>query len=184
MQIDSPEFEILGTNDQLQVGRIVPVYPMTEGLFQGPIRRAIFGALEMCGGNLEEMLPAWLLEKFDFPGLEESLRQIHFPDGWEAQKAARERLVFEELFLLQVALAQKRIAAHTEVIGLRHEVEEEKIKSFVRVLPFKLTGAQKRVMNEIRRDLKSPRPMNRLAARRCRSAAKPSSRLMRCGRRS
>ena len=162
LQIDSPEFEILGENDTLQVGRIVPIYPMTEGLHQGPIRRAINGALEMCGGNLEEMLPAWLREKNNFPDLETALHQIHFPDSWEAQKAARERLVFEELFLLQVALTQKRLAAHTEEIGLRHEVEEEKIKSFVRALPFKLTGAQKRVMNEIRKDLKSPRPMNRL----------------------
>ncbi|HEY0076123.1 MAG TPA: ATP-dependent DNA helicase RecG [Abditibacteriaceae bacterium] len=162
IQMDSPEFEILGENDQLQVGRIVPVYPMTEGLHQGPIRRAIYGALEMCGGNLEEMLPHWILQQNGFPSLENALRQIHFPDSWEAQKAARERLVFEELFLLQVALAQKKIAAHTEEIGLRHEVDDEKIKAFVRALPFKLTGAQKRVMNEIRKDLKSPRPMNRL----------------------
>lgn len=162
LQIDAPEFEILGENDKLQVGRIVPIYPMTEGLNQGPIRRAIYGALEMCAENLEEMLPEWILQEHNFPSLEESLRQIHFPDSWETQKLVRERLVFEELFLLQVALAQKKVAAHTEEIGLRHEVDDEKIKSFVRVLPFKLTGAQKRVMNEIRKDLKSPRPMNRL----------------------
>ncbi len=162
LQIDAPEFEILGENDTLQVGRIVPIYPMTEGLNQGPIRRAIHHALEMCGENLEEMLPDSILAHYNFPGLETALRQIHFPDSWEQQKAARERLVFEELFLLQVALAQKKINAHTEEIGLRHIVEDEKIKQFLKFLPFKLTGAQKRVMNEVRKDLKSPRPMNRL----------------------
>src|SRR5690606_34334693 len=70
--------------------------------------------------------------------------------------------VFEELFLLQVALAQKKAAAHISEIGIRHVVEDEKIKKFVAQLPFKLTGAQKRVMNEVRRDLKSGHPMNRL----------------------
>ncbi len=163
LQIDSPEFEILGdqrstasrahraglSDDRRLTSR--PDSPRDFRRARNVRRQPRRNAARVACSN-----------KFDFPGLEESLRQIHFPDGWEAQKAARERLVFEELFLLQVALAQKKIAAHTEEIGLRHEVEDEKIKSFVRVLPFKLTGAQKRVMNEIRNDLKSPRPMNRL----------------------
>jgi len=162
LQMDSPEFEILGENDALQVGRIVPVYPMTEGLFQSALRRAIFGAIERCAQGVEDALPLFVKERFNLADLHWSLNQIHFPDGWEDKERARERLLFEELFLLQVALAQKKMAAHSEAIGVRHIVEDEKIKNFLAKLPFRLTGAQKRVMNEIRKDLKSPRPMNRL----------------------
>ncbi|MDQ3814883.1 MAG: ATP-dependent DNA helicase RecG [Armatimonadota bacterium] len=162
LQIDSPEFEVMGENDTLQVGRIVPGYPMTEGLFQTPVRRAVSNALENCADSLEEMLPESVRQKFDLPPLAWSLRQIHFPDYWKLKEEARARLVFEELFLLQVALAQKKFATHREEMGIRHIVEDDKIKQFVQALPFKLTGAQRRVMNEIRKDLRSLRPMNRL----------------------
>ena len=162
LQIDSPEFEVVGEGDGSQVGRIVPVYPATEGLYQSNLRRAISDALDRYGPCLEEMIPAPILEKWELEPLEQSMREIHFPTDWESKEKARYRLVFEELFLLQVALAQKKRASHLEEAGIRHLVADEEIKKFVAALPFKLTGAQKRVMNEIRKDLKSPRPMNRL----------------------
>ncbi len=162
LQIDSPEIEIVGEDDETQVGGIVPVYPATEGLFQSAMRRAITTALDQCPPALEEVLPPSILQEFGLMPRDWSLRQIHFPDNWDNQEAARDRLLFEELFLLQVALAQKKAAAYIGEIGVRHIVEDEVIKEFVRSLPYKLTGAQKRVMNEIRRDLKSAHPMNRL----------------------
>jgi ATP-dependent DNA helicase RecG len=162
LQVDAPEIEIVGDDDGSQIGRIVPVYPATEGLLQSALRRALGGALEKCPDALEEVLPPQLLEQFSFPSREWSLRQIHFPDDWQTQETARHRLVFEELFLLQVALAQKKLAAHTNAIGIRQDVPEENIREFLHALPFKLTGAQKRVMRDIWRDLKSPHPMNRL----------------------
>jgi ATP-dependent DNA helicase RecG len=162
VQIDAPEFEILGEGDTTQIGRIVPVYPMTEGLFQVNIRRAVFGALERCADAVPDALPLHIRDRFELADLPWCLQQIHFPDDLELKERARARLLFEELFLLQVALAQKKIAAHVEEAGIRHVVEDEVIKGFLAKLPFKLTGAQKRVMNEIRKDLKSPRPMNRL----------------------
>lgn len=162
LQIDSPEYEVMGDDDTLQVGRIVPIYPMTEGLFQSSLRKAVFGALERCAESVEDPLPLSVREQFDLADLDWCLEQIHFPDGWEDKERARDRLLFEELFLLQVALQQKKYRAHIEEIGIRHIVEDEVIKGFLAKLPFKLTGAQKRVMNEIRKDLKSPRPMNRL----------------------
>jgi ATP-dependent DNA helicase RecG len=162
LQIDSPEFEVISDEDGSQTGRIVPVYPATEGLYQSNLRRAIGNALDKYGELLEEMIPAEIRDTYVLAPLAESLRQIHFPDNMDAQENARYRLVFEELFLLQVALTQKKRAAHLEEFGIRHIVEDEEIKKFVRALPFKLTNAQKRVMNEIRKDLKSPRPMNRL----------------------
>ncbi len=163
LQMDAPEFEIMGAEDNgFQVGRIVPIYPLTEGMFQSAIRKAIFGALERCAEAVEDPIPSSTRTHFNLPELAWSLKQIHFPDDLELKEEARLRLVFEELFLLQVALAQKKIAAHTEEIGIRHLVPDEEIKGFLSKLPFKLTGAQKRAMNEIRKDLKSPRPMNRL----------------------
>jgi ATP-dependent DNA helicase RecG len=162
LQIDTPEFEVVGEGDGSQVGRIVPVYPTTEGLYQSNLRRAISDALDRYGPFMEEMIPAPILEQFELWPLEQSMREIHFPTDWDHKESARYRLVFEELFLLQVALAQKKRAAHVEEAGIRHIVPDEEIKKFLAALPFKLTGAQKRVMNEIRKDLKSPRPMNRL----------------------
>jgi ATP-dependent DNA helicase RecG len=169
IQIDSPDFEILSESgdapaegQSLQLGRIVPVYPATEGLLQTALRRAVETALDRYAATLEEMIPSEVLSRHNLRPLEWSLRQIHFPDSWECQEEARARLVFEELFLLQVALAQKKAQARVTEIGTRHVVEDEPIKKWVQALPFKLTGAQKRVMNEIRKDLRSPRPMNRL----------------------
>lgn len=163
LQVDAPEFEVIGAEDGSQSGRIVPVYPTTEGLYQSNLRRAIANALDNFGDVIEEMLPAWVREDYDLMPLAEALRQIHFPDDMKTQEKARFRLVFEELFLLQVALTQKRWAAHLEEYGIRHVVPPEEIKEgFLQKLPFKLTGAQKRVMNEVRKDLASPHPMNRL----------------------
>lgn len=162
LQVDTPEFEIVNADDGSQVGRIVPVYPLTEGLFQSNMRRAIADALDKHGPTLEDPMPPKIREEFGLMGLQDALRLIHFPEDWEGKEQARYRLLFEELFLLQLALAQKKRSAHLEQAGIRHIVPDEDIKEFVRALPFKLTGAQKRVMNEIRKDLKSPRPMNRL----------------------
>jgi len=164
LQIDMPDFEVMGeSDDTLQVGRIVPVYPATEGLFQSSLRRAVSFALERCGDAIEEMLPEGVREQFGLSPLAWSLRQIHFPDNWETKETARARLVFEELFLLQVALVAKKFEARIgEAPGVRHVVEETEIKKFIAALPFKLTGAQKRVMNDVRKDLKSMHPMNRL----------------------
>ena len=161
-QMDAPEFEFIGDEDGSQVGRIVPVYPLTEGVWQSNLRKATEDALDKSAGRIPDPIPAELREAFGLMPLEEALRAIHAPRDWDEKEAARYRLVFEELFLLQVALAQKKRAAHLEDAGIRHIVPDEEIKKFLAALPFKLTGAQKRVMNEIRKDLKGARPMNRL----------------------
>ncbi len=161
-QMDAPEFEFIGDEDGSQVGKIVPVYPLTEGLFQSNLRRATEDALLKCEGRIPDPIPERLREEFSLVDLETALRSIHSPHEWEDKESARYRLVFEELFLLQVALAQKKRAAHLEEVGIRHMVPDDEIKKFLAALPFKLTGAQKRVMNEVRKDLKSPHSMNRL----------------------
>jgi ATP-dependent DNA helicase RecG len=166
LQIESPDFEVLAETAEeasaTEVDRLVPVYPSTEGLLQPHLRKAITDALDKYLPLIPDPLPPQVLEEYDLRPLDWSLRQIHFPDSEEAKEEARYRLIFEELFLLQVALAQKKAATHRNEAGIRHNVEDDKIKKWVASLPFKLTGAQKRTMNEVRRDLKSPHPMNRL----------------------
>jgi ATP-dependent DNA helicase RecG len=174
LQMESPAFEILSESDEAaqnaqsaqaapgEVGRIVPVYPATEGLLQPHLRRAIADALDKYLPTIPDPLPPQVLEEYNLRPLDWSLRQIHFPDSEESKEEARYRLIFEELFLMQVALAQKKQHVQIAEAGLRHDVSEEKIKGWLASLPFKLTQAQKKAMNEVRRDMKAPRPMNRL----------------------
>jgi len=162
LAIDNPDFEETGEEESGAAGGLVPVYPATEGLMQNALRKAISSALENGAAELEEMLPESIRQEHQLCDLDWALRQIHHPDSWENQEQARRRLVFEELFLLQVALVAKQRRQHAEEIGIRHRVEVSLIKEMVQQLPFKLTGAQRRVMNEIRRDLDAPHPMNRL----------------------
>ncbi len=131
--------------DALSSGRIVPVYPLTEGVLQARIRRAAWSALDLYGYLVEETLPPGLLAKRDLPGLEDSFRQMHFPDSDEARLAAQRRFVFDEFFGLQLLLAVRKRqsdravgTAFGDVVG---PVEELKA-----VLPYPLTGAQARVI--------------------------------------
>ncbi|MEO6907192.1 MAG: DNA helicase RecG, partial [Abditibacteriaceae bacterium] len=160
--IENPDFEETSDEESGAAGGLVPVYPATEGLMQNALRRAISGALENGAVELEEMLPESIRKEHQLCDLDWALRQIHYPDSWENQEQARRRLVFEELFLLQVALVAKQRRQHAEEVGIRHRVNVAQIKELVHELPFKLTGAQRRVMNEIRHDLDAPYPMNRL----------------------
>jgi ATP-dependent DNA helicase RecG len=110
-----------------------------------------------------ETLPSWLLKKLKLVTLDTALKQIHFPDSVNDQKRAELRLKFEELFYIQLNILQKRTIRKTEFRGNRFPHVGEHLNSFYREkLPFELTGAQKRVMKEIRADLGSGKQMNRL----------------------
>lgn len=159
--IESPEFELVGEGEDFQAGGLVPVYPTTEGLMQNALRRIVSNALEYAS-ELEEMLPETLRQTHQLCPLDWALRQIHYPDSQQSQEMARKRLVFEELFLLQIALVARQYRQHKEEVGARHMIPVPQIRAMVKSLPFKLTAAQRRVMNEIRRDLAAPHPMNRL----------------------
>ena len=163
LQVDSPEFEIVSADDGSQVGRIVPVLPA----FRWPV--SVEYAARHCRRvgqirtNLGRDDPARHPPKVRFDGFGTGATRDSLSRRLGHQRNARVIVWFSRnYFLLQVALAQKKRAAHFEEAGNRVVVENDEIKKFVAALPFKLTGAQKRVMNEIRRDLKSPRPTNRL----------------------
>lgn len=171
LTFDRPECEVLGPQDDddseaasgLNVGRIVPVYPLTEGVGQRTLRKAIASALEHERPRIRDPLPASIRSAHELLDRATALAGIHFPDSTEQQEAARRRMVFEELFWLQLGLAYKRAARERSGDGLILSVRPGgHVERLLSSLPFALTGAQKRVFEEIRRDLEAPEPMNRL----------------------
>lgn len=158
--IDHPEFEIVesGEEDSIHLNRIVPVYRATEGLSQRMLRAAIFRLLEsLADDEIEDRLPAEL----DSMPLCEALRQIHFPESFEKKDAARRHLVLNEFFAMQLFIGAKR-AETVSRPGEPHCGKGELLEKFHKQLPFPLTGAQQRVIEEIRADLAAKKPMNRL----------------------
>jgi ATP-dependent DNA helicase RecG len=163
IEIVNPEWEEVSTEaDPISSNRIVPVYPLTEGLFQGTIRRIIYNALDRYLSAVEELLPQEILEKRNLMGVATALRNIHFPESQSALEAARYRLVYEEFFFLQLALALRKQNITLDQTGIAFKVTPECTAEFYKSLPFELTNAQKRVIAEIERDMARPTPMNRL----------------------
>lgn len=162
-QIKVEDFEILSGDekDNLHLRRIVPCYPLTEGLSQRVLRRIIKTNLEEKSSYLVDSLPCEIRKRYSFISLPQALDNIHFPEDFSRQKEARRRLVFEELFLLQSALALKR-EEHKKESGIPFSTDRELTSSFFHSLPYSLTLSQKKVVKEILEDMRSFRPMNRL----------------------
>ena len=142
---------------------IVPIYPETEGLTSRMIRPIVRTALDAAAGaDLPDPLPEALRRRYRLAPLPEALRQIHFPDSETARASAHRRLVFEELFLLQAALAVRRRGVRRERAAHLLRVSPALDLRIRLRFPFKLTRAQERAVREIREDLARPHPMNRL----------------------
>ncbi len=163
-QLKNPVYEILSKEDQelIHTGRIVPSYRLTADISQKVIRRAVKTSLDSCLPLVRESLPQHVLNRRNLPGLQEAIRQIHFPRDWALQEKARERLAFEELFYLQLLLARRKKRAQEPSRALAFSTNGSLYNRFLESLPFSLTGAQGRVLEEIRTDLSSRRVMNRL----------------------
>ncbi len=163
IQMAAPEFEVLEAGEEtLHVGRIVPVYGSTEGLSQRVLRTLVARALDEYGATAAEWLPETLRRRHGLPDLSDALRQAHFPDTLAAHEAARARLVYEELLLFQLLLLGRKAAREAETRAIRYGDAGDLVARFHAGLPYALTGAQRRVIAEILRDLESPAPMNRL----------------------
>lgn len=163
VEIANPEWEVVtDDSDPLSSGRVVPVYPLTEGVFQSRLRRIVRGALDLYAPLVEEMLPVELRDRLDLMDVGDALRSVHFPESDAALEAARKRLVFEELFLLQLALAMRKRGMDCPGQGIAFSMPDDLAKQLRQVLPFELTGAQKRVIREIANDMARPACMNRL----------------------
>lgn len=156
------DFEIMGTNPLLHGGRIVPVYPATEKLSQKVIRETIHQAVQSYLVDVPEQLPEELRRKYNFLDRQKALLNIHFPENWQTLKEARRRLIYEELFFLQLNLIAHKKIVEKNTPGIAHQSSNQLLEEFFGRLPFALTGAQKRVINEILRDMENELPMSRL----------------------
>ncbi len=163
--LDNPELEVLeeGSNtiQSDKIGRVVPVYTLTEGVNADLVRRAVLGALPSVG-LLQECIPQGLLTKFELINLGEAIAQIHYPDSDETLYQARRRLVFDEFFFLQLGLLQRRAKQRETQTSVVLAPKGELVEKFYEILPFELTGAQQRVVNATFSDMQDPTPMNRL----------------------
>ncbi|HEY6071401.1 MAG TPA: ATP-dependent DNA helicase RecG, partial [Chthoniobacterales bacterium] len=158
--MDHPEFEVIEDDEEksIHLRRITPIYPATEGLSQRVLRSIIHRLLhELDTAPIEPLLPKTL--KNGDRG--EAIRAIHFPESWQSLSAARDHLVLSEFFAMQMLIASRRTEAHARV-SAAHSGGGELMDKFLRSLPFALTSAQKKVIAEIRRDMESKFPMNRL----------------------
>jgi ATP-dependent DNA helicase RecG len=163
IQMVAPEFELIEEGEEtLHVGRIVPVYPSTDGLSQRVLRTIVLRALDDHAPLMPEWLPDPLRRRHGLPDLHAALRQAHFPETIEAQEVARRRLVYEELLLLQLLLLSQKAEAEAEPRAVHYGDAGDLVVRFHQRLPFPLTGAQRRAVAEIAADLAAPHPMNRL----------------------
>ncbi len=166
LQMVNPAYDILEDVEEVgrrtvHTGRIIPLHPASQKLSSAMLRRLIARALEQFG-DLPDFLPLGLRIKYEMPHRTAALREIHFPTSSARLKAARDRLAYEELFLIQVALAVRRIRLGEGEEGIAHSPPGELISSFLRGLPFSLTPAQLKAFREIVSDMTKPHPMNRL----------------------
>jgi len=158
--MNSPEWEPL-TKQQLHTNRIVPVYPLTKDITQKWLRQIIHDTVEKYAPSLPDPLPEEIRAENELPILSKAVQQIHFPDNDDSLQKARQRLAFDELFLLQMGvLKQKRQWESRE--GAVFDCPDEWLQTQLKNLPFQLTAAQSKALQQIREDLKSGTPMNRL----------------------
>ena len=157
---NAPEWESLA-RELLHTGRLVPVYPLTEGIRARWLRRLTKDTLDSWIPRTVDMLPPSVLESANLIDLSTALRQIHFPDSRRALEEARQRLCFDEFFILQLGILRHRHVWRSQR-GRAFRIPRQEIGEFVRRLPFRLTRAQERAIDAILSDLQRSEPMSRL----------------------
>tara|TARA_B100001123_G_scaffold48751_2_gene49673 strand:+ start:53386 stop:55791 length:2406 start_codon:yes stop_codon:yes gene_type:complete len=163
LTFESPEYEIVKANSQLlHTGRLVPIYPSTAGLPQRTLRGLVQRSLDACLSQINEFMPDEILTRAGLVGLQEAISKIHHPRSASDFNLGRRRLAFDELFLLQYSVHERRRDWRdmSQGVPLMHgtTVRDE----FLESLPFKLTGAQKSSLDEIIEDMKADKPMARM----------------------
>lgn len=142
-------------------GKIIPIYPTTYKLSQNTIRQIIENGLQLVSGKLEETIPKYLLEEYKLLDLNDAINKIHFPNDFSDFEKARTRLVFEELITMQLLLLSLKSKYKNKNGGISFS-KNAKMSDIINDLPFKLTKAQLRVLEEIDKDMESNESMNRL----------------------
>lgn len=170
-EIHHPDVEIVEGDidkDYLNFKRIVPIYSETEGLNQRTLRRLMKNIVDTYSRDIQSPIPRDVIERQDLINLSEAFKRVHFPPDGESledlnnQKSeAHRRIIFEEFFFLELVMALKKRGTSIEA-GISFKADGILEKRLLETLPFQLTNAQKRVLDEIKADLERPHPMNRL----------------------
>jgi len=161
-QMTNPAVDVLESElESLATGRVVPIHSSVGVVSSGILRRAIHNALRRAR-PISDPVPAEVVERLGLIDRDTAIAHIHFPPEPEDGQIARRRLVFDELFRLEVALALQKRRQMAEARGIAHRFDGELVGRFIDGLPYSLTDAQKRVLDEIRTDLGADHPMHRL----------------------
>ncbi len=159
---ESPEWEPYEDKELVHTGRMVPIYPLTQGLSQRQVRRIIKPAVDQWSWQLEEFLPQDLRIRFKFMELSEAISQAHYPEDAHKKDLSRYRLAFDELFLLQLGVLSKKRGWQISQPGVPLYLKRSELEKFLNSLPYKLTAAQNKALMEITTDLQKSQPMSRL----------------------
>jgi len=171
LEVRHPDIEILDseTPELVHLGRIVPIYPLTEGFYQKTIRSVMKIVVDSYAHLYPEILPDYIIKSRSLIPLDKALREIHFPSQESdisllnnGKTSAHQRIIFNELFLLELGLALKKRDILNEKRGISYESKNTLTNRLKSILPFELTPSQEKVLKEIYEDMKRPYPMNRL----------------------
>ena len=162
LQMVSPDYRLGGGEaPEARFGRILPLYPLTEGIRQGIMRQVVGAALDAAADEVEDALPAPLCRAKGFPPVAQALRDVHFPSVPQDAERARRRLAYGELLVFQTALAVRRARTRSRP-GVAFRVGPNVDRRIRRLFPFPFTGAQDRVIGQVTADMRRAHPMNRL----------------------
>jgi len=160
LTMNNPEWEPL-SKEQLHTNRIVPVYPLTKDITQKWLRKVLHDTVQKYGPSIEDPLPDQLRSSISLPKLSDAIREIHFPDSDRSLQKAKQRLAFDELFLLQMGVLKQKKQWENRP-GQVFDSPDVWMNSRLEQLPFQLTKAQIKTLTQVREDLRSGHPMNRL----------------------
>ena len=157
-----PDFELIQPEDRsLNMGRIVPVYPLTKGITQRYLRRIINTCLDLYADQVKDIIPSDIRFKNGLEDISKSIMEIHFPSTKKEQDKAVDRIAFEEFFLFQISVILRRLSI-VQKRGIAHKISAAVQKEFAQALPFQLTNDQTKAIEQISEDMSKAHPMLRL----------------------
>jgi len=159
---ESPEWELVEDRELIHTGRLVPLYPLTQGLRPRQVRKLMKGVIDQWAWQVEDFLSPDLKERCNLLELPQAISQAHYPEDEAIKARARVRLAFDELFLLQLGVLSKKRNWQEGQPGSPFSVKTSVLDAFLKSLPFELTAAQQKVLKELLADLQKPQPMSRL----------------------
>jgi len=159
---ESPEWEFVEDKDLIHTGRLVPVYSLTQGLYPRQVRKLMKEVVDQWAWQVGDFLPVEMRERCDLLELPQAISQAHYPEDETIKDRARVRLAFDELFVLQLGVMSRKHDWQEKQPDSAFTIDKELTARFVQSLPFTLTTAQQRVLEDMLSDMQKPLPMSRL----------------------